>query len=84
MKTRTEYCEDLMEFLCENNLDQVYGVQHFPASKNKKYHTILFCRARTLDGSIHFYSNKSIQVIANRHSKVFNSIDECKEYIKTL
>jgi hypothetical protein len=82
--TRTEYCEDLMDFLCENDLNQVYGVQHFPSGKNKNYHTILFCRARLLDGAIHFYSDKFIQVIINRNSQVFRSINECKEYIKTL
>jgi len=84
--------EDLLAFLSENDLAQVYGAIEGTgkSTAGKPYRSLTFCRARVLDGSIEIYGPKFIVVsyqTAYRHlphqdRKVFTSVEETKRFLK--
>lgn len=71
------------------NFDAPYGVLTSQGtSKNgRKYHSVIFGRARTLDASINIFGEKFIQIRTSRYglqSQVFRSIKEAEEFITQL
>ncbi|MAE81508.1 MAG: hypothetical protein CMB80_02140 [Flammeovirgaceae bacterium] len=61
MSARTEIADKLKTFLMENSLGEVYGIIE-GYGPNKRYRSLTFCRARSIDGEIRIYGAKFIVI----------------------
>jgi hypothetical protein len=60
---RAEVAASIAEAVHEMGLDEVYaGGTINPADPEHNYYTVLFCKARILDGSVRVYGRSSITV----------------------
>ena len=84
MSERENIQNDLVSFLEEVELNEVYGVLSGldTLSNGRKVRTITFCRARTLDGCITIYGPNFIKVDTNRDNEIFGSAEDAKAYIQ--
>lgn len=70
-----------------HNFTAPYGIltgSHV-SKKGKKYLSITFGRARTLDATVEIYNRNFIVLRTSRHgSQVYNTLPELKEVLETL
>ncbi len=83
----SEIQNSIFEWACNRGFTAPYGVlmgEH--TNKNgKKYKSVTFGRARTLDATVSIYNRNFITVRTNRHdTKVFKTPSEAMEFLETL
>lgn len=89
MSAREQVASEIESYLVELGLNEVYGVVS-GLSEDKKYRYATFCKARILDGVVHVYGPKFIQVrwetairrLPHRGSEVFRSLEAAKEFLR--
>ena len=87
MSVRQELAERIADFVNDNNLNSPYGGD---VSRDNKFYSILFAYPRTLDGVIHVYSPKFIQVkyqtgyraLPRVDSRVFTSEKDALDFMR--
>lgn len=91
MSPREDVAQELADTCMFGGLNEVYGVQKGRSADNKCW-TILFCKARILDGSISVYSPKFIIVkwqtqyrdMPHKGSEKFTSVSDAKQFIQRM
>lgn len=70
------------------NFTAPYGVltgEHQNKKNGRKYLSVTFGRARTLDATVEIYNKNFIVVRTNRHgTQAFRSIEELESFLETL
>lgn len=82
-----EIQEAIFKWAVDKNFNAPYGVLQgeYTNSKGKKYKTVTFGRARTLDATVEIYNEKFIILRTNAiHSKLFKSYEFLKKELETL
>jgi hypothetical protein len=88
MSVREKLSMDMINFLNENGLNEVYGVIE-GYGENKKYRCLTFCKARVLDGEIRIYGENCVMVkwetafrdMSHRGMERFGSLQDAKYFI---
>lgn len=81
--------ENLHQYIIENNFNAPYGVilGEGKSSKGKKYVSVTFGRARTLDAEVQIYNSNFMILKTSRNnynSQVYKSYDSLIEKISQL
>lgn len=79
--------DDIYSWACKQNFTAPYGVlqgQH--TNKNgRKFLTVTFGRARTLDATVEIYNCNFVIVKTNRHgSQIFKDYDQLKKFLNSI
>ena len=83
MSKRKNIALDIADFARDNNLTIPYGGYAGQSDCKGRPHVVLFCKPRTLDGSVYVFSETYISISwNNRRSIVFDSPDKVKEFLK--
>ena len=82
---------EIQKFICDwahtKNFNAPYGILEgeFTNKKGKKYKSVTFGRARTLDASVEIYNRNFIVVKTNRHGvQSFKDYDSLMNFLETL
>ena len=85
---REETARRLASVCIDLNLTDAYGVdcQRATDKRGRQYWSVLFCKARVLDGVIRVYGHNWIQITTqhSRESIVLKSFDEAKAHLETM
>jgi hypothetical protein len=87
MSARSEAADQIAIKLTDLGLNEVYGCI---AGLRGRFYDITFCKARVTDGSIHYYSDKFVQVkwqtayrdMQRNGSAVFESVDNALDFVR--
>jgi hypothetical protein len=86
MKSK-EIQDIIYEWALRKNFTAPYGVLSgaHVNKKGRKYLSVTFGRARTLDCSVDIYNKNFILIYTNRHgSQVFKTVESAQEFLETL
>jgi hypothetical protein len=85
MSAREQIQNQFVQFIKDNELDQVYGAEagYHTLKSGGKIRVVTFCRARTLDGTVEIYSPNYIRVRTMQHgAETFGCVADAMEYMK--
>lgn len=85
MSDRERIQNQFVQFIKDNDLDQVYGAEagYHTLKSGGKIRVVTFCRARTLDGTVEIYSPNFIRIRTMQHgAETFGSMADAMEYMK--